>query len=141
MRYFIYHNTFYQANLVIIADSHTGFCSELLWKHQTSDSYWSCSVKKSVIKNFCKFHRKTPVLKSVFNRVAESQHWSFPVEFVKFLRTPILKNIWERLFLKSVFQRDCPFFNFWLKLVPCFSFSSQFIVSFVNSHFTTIDTI
>ena len=42
------------------------------------------------------------MLESVFNKVAfikkKLQHWCFPVKFVKFLRTPILKNVCERLF-------------------------------------------
>ena len=48
----------------------------------------------------CKFHRKTPVLKSLFNKVTDLkackfiwkrlQHGGFPVKFAKFLRTPLL---------------------------------------------------
>ena len=62
-----------------------------------------CSLK------FRKFHRKAPVLESLFNNVAGLQacnfikkilqHWSFPMKFAKFLRTPILKNICKRLLL------------------------------------------
>ena len=54
-----------------------------------------------------KFHRKTPVLESIFNKVAglwacnfikkKLQHRCFPMKFAKLLRTPILKNICERL--------------------------------------------
>ena len=61
--------------------------------------------KKGALKNFCKFHRKTPVLKSLFNKVASlkvcnfikkrHQHRCSPVKFTKFLRTTILKNIYE----------------------------------------------
>ena len=57
-----------------------------------------------------KFHRKTPVLESLFNKVAglrvcnfiktRLQHSFFPVKFSNFLRTPTLKNIWERLLLQ-----------------------------------------
>ena len=52
---------------------------------------------------------KAPVLGSLFNNAAGLQawdfikkilqHWCFPTKFAKFLRTPILKNICERLFL------------------------------------------
>ena len=46
---------------------------------------------------------KTPVLESLFNKVAglkkRLQHKCFPVNIVKFLKTPILKNIYERLLL------------------------------------------
>ena len=67
-------------------------------------SYWSCSVNKMFLKIL---HWETPVLKSLFNRVAE--HWCFPVEFAKFLRTPILKNICKRQLLKSVVLLGLPF--------------------------------
>ena len=56
-----------------------------------------------------KFHRKTSVLESLFNKVAGLpscnfikkwlQQWCFPVKFPKLLRTSILKNICERLLL------------------------------------------
>ena len=49
------------------------------------------------------------------------QYMCFPVEFAKFLRTTILKKIWELLLLKPVqFSPGVPFFDnlyFWLKLV------------------------
>ena len=64
--------------------------------------------KKGVLK-FRKFYRKTPVLESIFNNISglqscnfikkRLQHRCFPIKFAKFLRTPILKNICERLFL------------------------------------------
>ena len=65
-----------------------------------------------VLKNFCKFHRKTSVLEYLFNEVAglkaynaikkRLQHRCFSVKFAKFLRAPILKNICERLLLLSM---------------------------------------
>ena len=65
--------------------------------------------KKMCSWKFRKFHMKSPVLEPLFNNVAGLQacnfiekilqHWCFPMKFVKFLITPILKNIWERLFL------------------------------------------
>ena len=72
-------NTFFQLNLVFIADSRTGFCSGLLWKHELNlrSSHWSRSVKKVVLRNFAKVYRKTPVLKSLFTRV------SFYENFIK----------------------------------------------------------
>ena len=41
-------DTFSQLNLAFIANSYTGFCSRLLWKHELNlrTSHWSCSVKK-----------------------------------------------------------------------------------------------
>ena len=73
--------------------------------------------KKRCSKTFCKFHRKTPMLQSLFNNVAglqacifikkRLQHKCFPVNIAIFLRTPILKYICKRLilyFLKSKLQ-------------------------------------
>ena len=50
------------------------------------------------------------MLESVFNTAFRPatllkkrlQHWCFPVKFAKFLRTPILRNIWERLLLTPI---------------------------------------
>ena len=63
--------------------------------------------KKRCSEKVRKFHKKTPVLDSAFNKVAgfwtckfikkKLQHKFFPANFSKFLRTPILKNICERL--------------------------------------------
>ena len=36
-----------------------------------------CSVKKGDLKKFRKFHRKTPVLESLFNKVAALQAYNF----------------------------------------------------------------
>ena len=65
--------------------------------------------KKRCSKKFCTFHRKTPVMESLFNKVAglktcnfikkRLQHRFFPMKFAKSYRTPILKNICERLLL------------------------------------------
>ena len=64
-------NTVLQLNLVFIADSHTGFCSRLLWKLQVKRQEQPLELfcKKRYSLKFCKFHRKTSVLKSLFNRV------------------------------------------------------------------------
>ena len=72
-----------------------------------------CSVgvlwKKLFLKTL-QFYRKTPVVESLFNKVTgilasnlnkkRLHHRCFPVKFTKFLRTPILKNICERLLHK-----------------------------------------
>ena len=65
--------------------------------------------KKGFLKKVRKFPGKTPVLESLFNKVPglrtcnfikkRLQHWCFHVKFAKFLRTSILKNIFERLLL------------------------------------------
>ena len=59
---------------------------------------------------FRKFHRKTPVLESLFNKLAGLKvcniikNWLqrrfFLVKFAKLLRTTILKNICQRFFLE-----------------------------------------
>ena len=58
--------------------------------------------EKRSFQRFLKLHRETPVLKSLLNIVGclkvcnfiknWLQHRCFPVKFMKFLRTPILKN-------------------------------------------------
>ena len=62
-----------------------------------------------VLKIFCKFDRKTPVLESLLNKVADLkdckfikkrlQHWCFLVKFAKFLRTHIFTEHLQRLLL------------------------------------------
>ena len=57
-------------------------------------------------------HRKTPVLESLFDKVAvlqpsnfikeKLQHRCFPVNIAQFAKVPILKNICERLLLLMV---------------------------------------
>ena len=66
-------------------------------------SHRRCSAKKGVLKNFCKFHRKTPMLESLFDKFAglndcnlirkRLQHRCFP-------KAPFLRIIWKRLLLK-----------------------------------------
>ena len=61
--------------------------------------------KKDVLKNFAIFTRKH-LCWSLFgvNFIKKRlQHRYFLVNITKFLRTPILKNIWERLHLKQLF--------------------------------------
>ena len=65
-------------------------------------------VEKMLLK-ISQIYRKTPVLESLFTNVAGLrpatllkkilQHWCFPMKFVRFLGTSILKNICERLLL------------------------------------------
>ena len=54
-------NTFFQVNLVSIAESRNGFCSGLLWKHELNlrSRHWSCSVKKDVLRKLAKFTENT----------------------------------------------------------------------------------
>ena len=87
-----------------------------------------CSLKKGVLKYFAKFPRKTPVLESLFNKIAGLeacnfikkilQHRCFPVKLAKFLRTPffyrtpqvatsVLYESMEKVVKKTVFFKNC----------------------------------
>ena len=60
------------------------------------------SVKKGVLKNFANFtgkHLCWSLLQACNFIKKRLQHWCFPVKFAKFLRTSILKKIYERLLL------------------------------------------
>ena len=64
----------------------------------TRSSHRRCFVKKRYSWKFRKFYRKTPVLESLFNKVAGL---CFPVKFAKFLRAPILKNTYGGCFCNT----------------------------------------
>ena len=68
----------YQVNFLM-------FCFKYRSSHQR------CSMKKGVLKNFHKIHRKTPVPESGTG----VWHRCFPVNFVKSLRTPFFtEHLW-----------------------------------------------
>ena len=84
------------------------------WTNQRS-SYQRCSVRKRVLRNFTKFTAKHLCQSLFLNKVAGLSlllnkvtgtspatfwHRCFPVNFVKFLRTPFLQNTSGRLLLK-----------------------------------------
>ena len=78
-------------------------------------SHWTCSVEKGILKTFANFTGKhlcwNVLIHSVKNFVKKRlQHRCFPVKLAKFLRTPNLKNICERL-LPSIdlFLKGCIF--------------------------------
>ena len=72
-------------------------------------SHQRCSMKKGVLRNFTKFTGKHLCQSLFFNKVAGLRpatllkkrlwHRCFPVNFVKFLRTPFLQNTSGRLLL------------------------------------------
>ena len=73
-------------------------------------SHQRCSIEIVVLKNFHKIHTRNHLCRSVFfNKVAALRpvtllkrrlwHRCFPVNFVKFLRTPFLQNTSGRLLL------------------------------------------
>ena len=63
-------------------------------------SHQRCSVRKGVLRNLPKIHRKTPVPDScaIFLK-KRLKYGCFPVNFVKFLITPFIQNTSGRLLL------------------------------------------
>ena len=80
-------------------------------------SHQGCSIKKGVLRNFTKFTGKRLCQSLSFNKVAglrpaRLSHRCFPVNFVKFLRTPFLQNTSGRLLPPKISQisqllKDC----------------------------------
>ena len=70
------------------------------FKFLLRSSHHGCSIKKTVLKKSGNIHRKTPVLESLFNKVAglqscnfikkRPQHMCFPMNIAKFLKTSFL---------------------------------------------------
>ena len=82
-----------------------------------------CSLKKGVLENFAKFTKKHLCQNLLFNksfllkkRLCLS---CFPVNFVKFSRTPFLQNTFGRLLLKAYGNIDMEIVNY-LELFQCF---------------------
>ena len=75
-------------------------------------SHQRCSIKKGLLINFTKFSGKylcqSPLLKK------RLWHRCFPVNFVKFLRTPFLQNTSGRLLLGLYFQMKLSNISFYL---------------------------
>ena len=84
-------------------------------------SHPKCSVKKRVLRNFAKFTGKNLCQSLFFNKLQASVcnfiekrdcwHRYFPVNFVKFLRTPFLQNTPGRLFLGNDVEETYDFKN------------------------------
>ena len=73
---------------------------------KTRSSHQKCSIKEAILKNFAIFTGKRPCwslfltkLQTCYFMKRRLHHRYFPMDIAKFLRTPILKNIWERLLL------------------------------------------
>ena len=65
-------------------------------------SHQRCFIKEGVLRNFTKFTGKHQCQNLFFNKSFFKKrlwHKCFPVNFVKFLRTPFLQNTSERLLL------------------------------------------
>ena len=67
--------------------------------------------KKGVLKNYPKFTGKH-LCQSLYSTLLKKRLWHrcFPVNFTEFLKTPILKNICERLILHEYIQ-NFPYFT------------------------------
>ena len=83
-------------------------CLRGFWKHRSSHRRFSLKIRKIHMKNTCArvfLLRNTKVLFKT-----RLQHRWFPVNFAKFLRTPILKKICERLLLPlTIFAKSSIF--------------------------------
>ena len=144
-------NTFFHLNVVIIADSWTGFCLDLLWKHESNlrRSHWNSFVKKGVLRNFANFTGKH-LFCSLFSIELQVcsfiekrlQHRCFPMESTKFLRTPNLEygnNCFWKLFL----HLDCPNNQTPLAQINAYSLFSFCITTYIficQYSLATIDT-
>ena len=72
---------------------------ETLFFHPLRSSQWRCSVRKCVLRNFAKFTGKHLYQSLVF------KHKCFPVNFAKFLRTPLdcFLPFFNILFCRNIF--------------------------------------
>ena len=109
-------NTFLRLNMLFIADSHTGFCSGLLWKHELNfkSSHWSCSVKRVSLEHL--LISGTRLCWSLFLIELQTFHRSFLVKLIWFY----LHLIWS---LQTTASETCSFTwtalfnNLWLCLL------------------------
>ena len=107
---------FFQVNLVFIADRHTGFCPELLRKHDLNLRSSHELFCKKVFLEILQMSQETPVLKFLFNRVArglqlyekETLTQTFPWRIYKIFKNTKFED-YERLLLKPVLSPELPF--------------------------------
>ena len=87
-----------QARKVEVQEQHSpnNFLRNTIHWSYVSDEYRSnhrkCSGRKGILRNFAKFTRKHLRQSLFFKKVACLWHRCFPVNFVKFPRTPFLQN-------------------------------------------------
>ena len=77
--------------------SATSFSKHYVKENICRSRHRRCFIKKTALKNFTLFSGKQ--LKACNLIKKRLQHKCFPVNIAKFVRTSILKNIWERLLL------------------------------------------
>ena len=88
------------------------------WLSIFGSSYWRCSIRKGVLRNFIKLIGKHLCQSLFFNNVAGLSHAtllkkrlrqrSFSVHFAKFLRTPFVQNTSEWLLLVFASEKTFP---------------------------------
>ena len=87
--------------LMLISNTKKLFTWTNDWDKRMEEKYRSshrrCSVDKGVLKSFTKFTGKHLCQSLFFNKVAGLRHSCFPVNFVKFVRTPFLQKTSEWL--------------------------------------------
>ena len=109
------------------------YFSKYLWLIAvTKSSYRKCSIKQAVLKNFAIFKEKTPVLESLFNKVAglqacdfikkRLQHRCFPVNVTKFLSMLVLTKSANGLFCVTLLYHLTLFSKFIQNYYLIFSF-------------------
>ena len=62
-------------------------------------------LKIGVFKIFYKFHRKTPVLESLFNKVAGLQRTPFYTEHLRWMLLDTAEAFFQMCFVKTVFLK------------------------------------
>ena len=101
-----------------------------LWLSRSRSSHQRCSIKKGVLRNVAKFTQKHLCQNLFFNRVASLRpaillrktlwHRCFPVNFVKYLRTPFLQNTSGRLLPTFLRFLGCNLLDFWSVKIQMF---------------------
>ena len=122
----IFSNSYFSEQLLF----RTGIFHNSYLQEQPSEVF----CKKSCPKTFRNIHRKIPLgLQDCCFIKKRLQHRCFPVNIANFLRTAILKNIWERLLLhltdfsEQLVFRETIFQNSFLKV-------SSLKLSYFSSH-------
>ena len=91
------YDTKTKAYILIWARSASYLKGAVLVKEQVSEAV-VCKPQIRCSQKFCKFHWRTSLLESLFNKAAGLK--CFPVKFAKFLRTPSFTEEFQRLLLR-----------------------------------------
>ena len=104
-------------------------CKLLKRAVQVKEQVSEAGVRRLQIRWSCKFHRKTSVLESIFNKAAglkvcnsikkRLQHRCFPMKFAKFLGKPFFTKEYQWLLLrfKFCFQKSSEEKPLWLSAI------------------------